>query len=58
MMDFIVLTLSFTVAILLAMAIACVIMLQPVVMKWYTKKMFKVMNHSEDIFEELYEESK
>ena len=53
MMDFVVLTISFTLAILLASGLACVVLLQPKVMKWYTKKMFKMTN---DIAEELGKE--
>ena len=38
MMEFVILTLSFTVAILLASVLGVVIMLNPKVVKWYMKK--------------------
>ncbi len=38
MMDFVMLTISFTVAILLASFAACVVVLSKPVMKWYMKK--------------------
>lgn len=53
MFDFIVLTASFTVAILLASLIACVIVMSKPVMKWYMKRMYKMTN---DIMERLEEE--
>lgn len=43
-MMFIMMTLSFTVAILLASFIACVVMLQPKVIKWYMKKTMEMTN--------------
>lgn len=52
MMNFILMTISFAIAILLASALACAIMLQPKVMKWYTKY---VMKMSEKITDELFE---
>lgn len=42
MMNFVLLTLSIMVAILLASALAFVVMLNTKVMKWYMKKMFKM----------------
>lgn len=53
MMEFIMMTLSFTVGILLASVLAFVIMLQPKVMKWYTKLMMKTMNNMAEITEEV-----
>ena len=53
MFEFIVLTASFTVAILLASLIACVIVMSKPVMKWYMKRMYKMTN---DIMERLEEE--
>ncbi len=50
MLNFIILTISIMVAILLASALACVIMLQPKVMKWYLRY---VMKMSEDIAKEF-----
>lgn len=50
MLNFIILTISITVAILLASALACFIVLQPKVMKWYLRY---VMKMSEDIVNEL-----
>lgn len=50
MLNFIILTISITVAILLASALACFIMLQPKVMKWYLRY---VMKMSESIVNEL-----
>ena len=55
MMDFIIMTVSFTVAILLASVLAFVIMMQPKVMKWYMKLMFKSMNDMEQITNEVME---
>lgn len=48
--NFIILTISITVAILLASALACFVMLQPKVLKWYLRYVMKV---SEDIVDEL-----
>lgn len=53
MMEFIIMTLSFTVAILLAGVVACVIMLQPKVMKFYMKHCVKLMKDMDDIFEDV-----
>lgn len=50
MMEFVVMTLSFTVAILLASVIACAIVLNKKVMKWYLKK---VNSLTMDVFEEI-----
>ena len=44
MMNLIILTICITVAILMASALACVIMLQPKVIKWYLKHVMKVTN--------------
>ena len=54
MFEFIVLTASFTVAILLASFIACVIVMSKPVMKWYMRRMYKMTN---DIMENLEEEA-
>ena len=53
MLMFIILTLSFTVAILLAGAIGTMIMLNPKVMNWYLKKAFEYMNKVENVFDEV-----
>lgn len=53
MMDFIVMTLSFTVAILLASGLALMIIMQPKVLKSYTKYVMKMSNQ---IVEEMFEE--
>lgn len=50
MLNFIILTISITVAILLAGVLACVIMFQPAVMKWYLKHTMKM---TEAIIEDL-----
>lgn len=50
MMNFITLTVAIALAILLASVLACIIMLQPVVMKWYLRY---VMKMTERIMEEL-----
>lgn len=55
MMEFIIMTGSFTVAILLASVIACVLMLQPKVVKWYMKYMFKVMENINQITDDVIE---
>lgn len=51
MMDFIVSTLSFTVAILLAMVLAFMVMLSPKVMKWYMKFIVKRMKQMDDLID-------
>ena len=56
MMEFIMTTVSFTVAILLASFVACVIMLQPKVINWYLKHVFKMMSQGELAFGEVYDE--
>ena len=53
MLDFIILTLSFTMAILLAMGLTFVIMLHPKVVKWYMKQAWKYMNQIDEITEEI-----
>lgn len=53
MMEFIIMTLSFTVAILLASGVSVFIVMQPRVMKWYTKRVTKI---SYQLVDELYEE--
>ena len=53
MMNFLLMTLSFTVAILLASFIACVCVMNKKVMKWYMKK---VMGLTEEITDELTDE--
>lgn len=52
MMDFVTMTLSFTVAILLASGLACAVLLNKKVFKWYMKKAQKV---SSEVIEELYD---
>lgn len=54
MFEFIVLTASFTLSILLASLIACIIVMSKPVMKWYMKRMYKMTN---DIMENLEEEA-
>lgn len=44
MLNFILMTLSFTVALLVASGVVFVIMLQPKVIEWYMNKAFKMMN--------------
>ena len=57
MMEFIMLTLSITVAILLAGALSMFIMLSKPVMKWYMKKVYKfTMNNIEELAEEMFDE--
>lgn len=56
MMEFIMLTLSFTVAILLAGAVSIMIMMQPKVINWYMKRCFKMMSQTELAFSEVYYE--
>jgi type IV secretory pathway component VirB8 len=51
MMEFVILTLSFTVAILLASALSVVIMLNSKVTKWYMKK---INNMTAKMFEESF----
>lgn len=48
MTNFIVLTLSIAVALLLVYGAAFVVMLNPKVMKWYCKKTMKMMEDVED----------
>lgn len=55
MMEFIIMTGSFTVAILLASVIAFVLMLQPKVVKWYMKYMFKMMENINQITDDVIE---
>lgn len=52
MMEFVIMTLSFTVAILLASGIGVALALNPKVMKWYMKYAQKIAN---DYIEDLYE---
>lgn len=52
MLEFIMLTISFTVAILLASGIALYLIMQPKVMEWYMKKVMKMANDMQEIFEE------
>ena len=49
MMTFIVMTLSITVGLLLAMGLATMIMLHPKVMKWYMNYVMKSMGHFNDL---------
>lgn len=50
MLNFIILTISIMVAILLASALACFIMLQPKVLKWYLRYVQKL---TEEIIDDL-----
>lgn len=52
MMDFIMMTISFTVGILLASVVALVLMMQPKVVKWYMKLMMKYTKAIEEFAEE------
>lgn len=57
MLEFIIMTLSFTVAILLAGALSLFIMLSKPVIKWYMKKVYKfVMTDLEELAEEMFDE--
>lgn len=51
MMEFIIMTLSFTVAIVLASVLGVVIMLNPKVLNWYMKKVNKM---TEKMFNESF----
>lgn len=53
MMVFIMMTISFTLAILLASGLAVWIMLQPKVLEWYTKKVFKMMNDLDKVLDKV-----
>lgn len=53
MMEFIMMTISFAVGILLAMVLAFMVMLNPKVMKWYMKVVMKSMKDMEKVAEEL-----
>lgn len=53
MMEFIMMTISFAVGILLAMAVAFAVMLQPKVLKWYMSYATKVSNQ---IVEEMFKD--
>lgn len=55
-MLFVMLTLSFAVAILVAGGLALYIMMQPKVLKWYTKKVFTMMSNYEKVLEEIEKE--
>ena len=57
MMDFVIMTLSFTMGILLSTFVVCVIVLQPKVMKAYVKRVNKVTNLIVDELEEEYEKA-
>ena len=52
MMTFIMLTVSTTVAILLAMGVSFIVMTNPKVVKWYTRYICKTMKQMESDFEE------
>ena len=59
MMDFVLMTLSFTVAILLASVISVFVVLNTKVMKWYVKKTKKVtMELFDESFDDLVFEDK
>lgn len=53
MMDFVTMTLSFTVGILLATGLAMLIAMNPKVIKWYMKCMLKQMNRFDQLVDEL-----
>lgn len=52
MMEFVLMTLSFTLGILLASGLALFIMMRPKVMKAYMKAMYKTMNQMDQIFDD------
>lgn len=52
MLEFIMLTISFTVAILLASGIALFLAMRPKVINWYMKKVMKMTNDMQEAFEE------
>lgn len=52
MIEFVVMTLSFTAAILLAMGLSFMIMTDPRVVKWYMKHVLKSMDHFTDLIED------
>lgn len=52
MLEFIMLTISFTVAILLASCIAVIIAMRPKVINWYMKKVMKMTADMQEAFEE------
>lgn len=56
MMEFIMLTISFTMAILLASGLSVYIVLQPKVVKWYMKHIVKYMKEIEKTLEDFEEE--
>lgn len=56
MMEFVMMTTSFTVGILLATALVMVIAMQPKVMKWYMKYMLKQMKRFDQLVEDLEDE--
>lgn len=51
MMAFVMMTLSITVGLLLAMGLATMIMLHPKVMKWYMNYVIKSMNRFDDFID-------
>ena len=53
MMDFIIMTLSFTVAIWLSIAVSCVLMAQPMMLKLYAKYVNKMMKNMDDAFDDV-----
>lgn len=56
MMAFVILTISFTIAILLASGLAVLIVMQPKVMKLYMKWMIKQMKKFDELVDELGKE--
>ena len=57
MMNFVVMTLSFTVAILLASVLAVILFTNKAVLKWYTKKTMKIaMEIAEESTKDLLDE--
>lgn len=57
MMTFIIMTISFTVAILLSAVLGFIILAQPTVMKWYIKYIVKTMSKMEEVMEESFTSS-
>ena len=52
MMTFIIMTLSFTVAILLSAVLSFIVMTHPKVMKWYMNYVFKMVSRMEQIVDD------
>ena len=56
MMDFIIMTVSFAIAILLASGLALVIMLNKTVMGWYMRYVVKMTSELEGVVEEAFKD--